>query len=177
MVAVFLTTHMTVCADDPTELFEAMKQTLQSALLMLRILYSHGLWLSRKCARRVQHHMLRYLRGYKVCADMCAKIPVAGFGLKPKYHSMHHICMEIAFQLTSGAMLVLSPLAFNCEGNEDAVGRVCRVARRVSARTVNGAVFDRLMCKTKALIRKYMERTGPPGRRRTARSHGKRGKR
>ena len=49
---------------------------------------------------------------------------------------------------------MMSPLVFNCESNEDLIGKIARLARRCDARLVNARVFDRLMFKTKALLRK-----------------------
>ena len=140
--------------DDPDRLFTAIRQTLQSAIIFLDMLYSHGLWLRRTCAQRAVHHLMRMLRGYKVCSAEAFRLGFAGYGLKPKMHALHHLGEEINTQLRSGAARILSPVAFNCEANEDMVGRVCRLARRVSARRVNDRVFDRIFFKTKALIRR-----------------------
>ena len=150
----FLRTQMVATPEYPQRLLRAMVSILESAVTFYGVLYSHDLWLSRKCGQRVQHHLLRMLRGYKVCAEECCKLQLAGFGLKPKLHALHHICKDLEYQLRTKAPLVLSPLVYNCEGNEDAVGQVSRLARRVSARTVSSRVFDRIMFKTKALIRR-----------------------
>ena len=74
------------------------------------------------------------------------------FGTKPKFHGLHHVSQEMLHALRGGAEWILSPLAFSCESNEDMVGKVSRLARRVSARLVNKRVLDRLMFKSKALF-------------------------
>ena len=158
----YLSTHMAKAPDDPHRLLKAMTQSLESALVFFNVVNKHGLWLHRRCAQRAQHHLTRAIRGYKVCSAECLKLGIAGYGLKPKLHGLHHLSKELASQLRSRAPRVLSPLSFNCEANEDLVGRVSRLARKVSSRTVNHRVFDRLLCKTKALLRrKFVKMLAP----------------
>ena len=149
----FLRTCMRKKAGDPRRLFKALEQSLDSSIVFYQVLQSHMLWLQRPCARRAQHHLLRSLRGYKVCSEECLKLQLACFSLKPKLHACHHMSRDLSKQLSRHAPLVLSPLIYNCEANEDMVGRISRLARRVSARTVNHRVFDRLLYKSKALMR------------------------
>ena len=159
----FLTVQLKIAPGDPTKLLKAMKQTLDSSVVFFQVLYNHKLWLRRACAQRLQHHLLRMLRGFKVCAAECIRIQVRGFGLKPKLLGLMHLVKDLQTQIRTGAPLVLSPLAFNCEMNEDAVGLISRLARRVSARTVNTRVFDRIMFKSKALVRKKFAKRAQRG--------------
>ena len=136
------------------KLVRAITQSLESAVVFWNIMHTHGLWLERKCAQRLQHHLSRMLRAYKRAAFESHALSMSGFGLKPKLHALHHVGEELRVQLRTGAPLVLSPMAYNCESNEDAVGKVCRLSRKLSARLVNQRVFERIMVKTKTLIRK-----------------------
>ena len=131
----------------------ALQQTLASAVAFWSILHSHGLWLDRYCAQRLQHKLSTMLRGYKSCAQHCYSFRLAGFSLKPKLHGLHHLSVSLLRDLRGGAAQVMSPLVFNCESNEDLIGKVARLARRCDARLVNSRVFDRLMVKTKALLK------------------------
>ncbi|CAL1160839.1 unnamed protein product [Cladocopium goreaui] len=54
--------------------FKIIKETLQSVEVFFSILYSHGLWLSRKCGQRVLHHLMVMLKGYKRLAHESAKL-------------------------------------------------------------------------------------------------------
>ena len=154
----FLRVQIGPVDDSHKRLCSALEQTLQSAIIVWQILHTHRVWLNRPCAQRLEHHLLRALRGFKVAAAECHGLGLAGFGLKPKLHALHHVVKDVESQLNSGALRILNPLVFSCEGNEDMVGRISRLARRVSARCVNKRVFDRLMYKTKALIRKKFGR-------------------
>ena len=151
----FITCQMRASEDaHEHRLIKALSQSLSSAVEFWRILHSHSLWLSRECGQRAQHHLSCMLRGYKRCAYECHQLGFAGFGLKPKLHGLHHVSKDMLSQLRSGSPKILNPLIWSCESNEDMVGRVSRLARKVSARLVNHRVFDRIMFKSKALLRK-----------------------
>ena len=139
---------------DPGQIYLAMQQCLNSATVFFDLLHTHPLWLEPACARRAQHHLSVMLRGYKYCAAESHRKGVFAFGLKPKLHSLHHVNKDLLRQLRRKLPLILNPMIFSCEANEDAVGRLSRLARKVSARTCNARVFDGVMYKTKALLRK-----------------------
>ena len=82
-------------------------------------------------------------------------LQLAGFSLKPKFHCLKHLAYQLRKEIMSGKRFCLSPLAYNCEGNEDHVGRVCKLGRSVSTRTISKRVIERYFLKTKALIRRH----------------------
>ena len=137
---------------------KALHQTLASALTFFRIVHTHGVWLTRTCAQRAQHHLSVMLRGYKTCALAARNLELAAFGLKPKLHGLHHVSKELLSQLRTNCPRVLNPIIYSCESNEDAVGKIARLSRRVSARRVNSRVLDRIMFKTKALLKRKFPR-------------------
>ena len=153
----FINHQMSKAGDtrEQTLLFNAMTQTLSSALVFWDILHSHPLWLHRKCGQRLQHHLSRMIRGYKFCAAQTQTVGFNGFGLKPKLHGLHHLSKDLLIQLRTKARRILNPLCFSCESNEDEVGKVARLSRRVSSRLVNTRVFDRIFFKTRALLRRH----------------------
>ena len=134
------------------KLIQALTGTLQSSITFFEVLHSHKLWLPRHCAQRAQHALSTTIRGYMFCAVQAKSLQIRAFGIKPKFHGLHHVSQEMLHALRGGAEWILSPLAFSCESNEDMVGKVSRLARRVSARLVNKRVLDRLMFKSKALF-------------------------
>jgi hypothetical protein len=124
------------------------------------VLYSHGLWLQRKCARHVYKSGLTFLRGYKQLAALCEEMNIRGFKLRPKLHSFHHILFDLSDGLQSQAPLILSPMAFNCEANEDFIGRVSRLSRRVSQRLVSKRTLQLYSVTAKTVIRKHFKTRG-----------------
>ena len=79
------------------------------------------------------------------------------FGLKPKFHALHHILWDVREALRSPAPLLLNPAVFSCDGNEDTVGRLCSIALSVSTRTINLRVIQRYFLKKSAVVRRHRE--------------------
>lgn len=148
-------TLVRTCAvqQDHTFFFNILVETLESTETFFDVLYSHGLWLPNTCGQRVLHHLNTMLRGYKLLALECKRLNIVGFSLKPKLHCMRHIAHDMADQLKRGP-IILNVLAHSCEANEDTVGHVARLSRRVSARTVNDRVLDRVCIKMKTQWRR-----------------------
>lgn len=135
-------------------LMDAALETLEASTSLFRTLYGHHLWLERPCAQRCHHYLRVMLHGYKFMAKEAKLLGLVAFSLKPKFHALDHLCRDLSDQLATGAPLVLSPLAFACECNEDAVGKVSRLARRVSSTCVSLRVLERVSIKMKTLLRK-----------------------
>ena len=82
------------------------------------------------------------------------QVRVRGFVLKPKTHSLHHVAYSIKVQLQQGHALILNPEVGATEVNEDYIGRVSRLSRRVGVRLCDERVIQRVFLKTRALQRK-----------------------
>lgn len=139
---------------DHSQFFQVLLETLESVEVFFKLLYSHGLWLPPVCAQRALHHVTVMLRGYKWLSQEARRLNIVAYSLKPKLHAMRHIAGDIEKQLSRSSSQILNPLAFSCEANEDMVGHVARLSRRVSARTVNHRVFDRVCIRMKTLWRR-----------------------
>ena len=130
-------------------------ETLESAVVVFNVLHTHTLWLRRTCGRRVQHHLSVMLRGYKALAVEAHRLDWVAFGLKPKMHAMDHLNKELLRQLRQETPKLLNPMCYSCEANESVVGHVSRIARRVSSRTVSHCVLNRILARTKRVIKKF----------------------
>ena len=137
-----------------SSLLLTMAQTVEAMRGIFRILHSHGLFLSRSCASRLYVEIMRTLRGYRKLGKLALDMRIRAFILKPKCHSLHHIAHSIQTALEQGDPLVLSPEAESCEPNEDFIGRISRLSRRVGARCMDLRVFQRYFLKKRALHNK-----------------------
>ena len=131
-----------------------MARTIEAMLGIFRILHTHGLFLSRPCGSRLYVEIMRTLRGYRKLGKNALAMRIRAFILKPKCHSLHHIGYNLKLALQEGHDLVLSPEAESCEPNEDFIGRVSRLSRRVRARCMDLRVFQRYFYKKRALLNK-----------------------
>ena len=120
------------------------------------ILQTHGLLLQRACGQRLHQLSMKIAKSYHWLAKWwCRKLLVSAWSHNLMAWNTTHTNWERRF--LSCSELCLNPLAFNCEGNEDHVGRVCKPGRSVSTRSVSKRVHQRYFLKTRALIRRHQD--------------------
>ncbi|CAL1148055.1 unnamed protein product [Cladocopium goreaui] len=139
-----------------TQLLRHMLQLVESSLAV-RMVHTHRLWLERDCARRLYVKLMTVLRAYSVMAQSAMRLKIRAFVLKPKHHSLHHIAWFLKTELRKGAALIYNPQGYACEMNEDFVGRISRLSRRVGFRLCDKRVFERVFLKVTALLRRRKE--------------------
>lgn len=131
---------------------KTFKATAEQGLKAFDVMYSHGLWLPHVCAVALYSHLMFALRGYKKLARTTLDMGHSGFGLKPKFHAWHHLAWSIRRDIQGGAPFIMNPLVAGNEQNEDLVGRLSRLARKLSTRTVTKQVLSRYFFKKRALL-------------------------
>ena len=131
---------------------KAMSQTILGGLTYIGIMHSHGIWLPKCCGQIQLRAGFSFLRGYAWLAEHCTQNNVSGFRLRPKLHYFHHLLMETQEQISAGCEFSLSSVTFLCESNEDYIGRLSRVSRRVSSRTAGLRSVQRYLVKVRCLL-------------------------
>ena len=137
---------------DPShvELLTAMQETFQGALSFTGVYISHPVFLERSCAAWLLKSGMRLLKGYCYLAQRTLSEGRRLYALRPKVHYFHHSLRDLQLQLDRGDPAILNYNAvFNCEANEDFIGRVSRISRRVSPKIASRRTLDRylLACK------------------------------
>ena len=133
-----------------------LKHAVEHGLEVFRVLHNHGLWLERNCAKLLYGHLMLLLRSYKAMARACQEKQIAGFSLVPKFHAIHHVAVSIGTDIRSGAAMVLNPLYAGCEMNEDFVGRLSRLSRKLATKTLTRRVLQRHLFKKKAVTARHV---------------------
>ena len=146
---------------DPSEnqvtMLKSMLKLVEAFRASMKVLHGHNLWLSRRCARRLYVEIMRCLRGYQLVGSRCLSRGYRAFLQKPKNHALHHIAWCLRVGLASGAPYVLNPECFSCEPDEDFIGRVSRLSRKVDVRKQGLRVFGRLFLKVKAVHKRFLK--------------------
>ena len=137
-----------------TGMLRRMQQLCQSYRAIFRSLHFHGLWMERSCARRLYVEIMRLLRGYQLVGSLCLQRTFRAFLQKPKNHALAHTAYHIRQQLAAGAPYIMNCEAYSCEQDEDFIGRVSRLSRKVDIRTQGKRVFNRIFLKFRALRRR-----------------------
>ena len=105
----------------------------QSMSRFMHLLLAGGLWLSQRESASGADAGLYFLKAYGKLARMCYEEGYCRYNLVPKLHSFHHVCLNLKAQSAEGHFS-LNPLAQCAFQDEDFVGRVSRLSRRVSPR-------------------------------------------
>ncbi|CAE7802398.1 unnamed protein product [Symbiodinium sp. CCMP2592] len=130
----------------------AMKQLVRGGLDYIGIMHSHGIWLPQSCARVKLDSGLTFARGYAYMASRLTAAGASGFRLRPKLHYFMHMLTELQQQLDSREPFLLNAGLWLCESNEDFVGRVARVSRRVHPQTAAVRCLQRYLVKVRFLL-------------------------
>ena len=155
----FLAHFVSVCLRDLRDeshvtLLRAVRETLTGGLNFVGIMHSHDLFLNPTCAAYMHSSGLTLLRGYVFLAHTAMSQSLRLFSLRPKLHYFAHTLWELQGQLESNDPHIMSPSIFNCESNEDLVGKIARLSRRVSPRMCSQRVLDRYQVLCHLLFRR-----------------------
>ena len=132
-----------------------MRETLFGALSYTGVYHSHGLFLELPCARFLLTSGYRLLRGYAYLANRCLRESRKLFALRPKLHYFHHTLWDLQLQIDAGHAHILNYSGlFNCEANEDFIGRCSRISRRVSPRLAALRTVQRYLVACKLIYRR-----------------------
>ena len=118
--------------DDETVL-TAMLQLVQGTLNFIGVMHSHNLWLPKSCTQFMMTQGLVALRSYSYCARVSMRMRKRLFCMRPKFHYWAHTVFELR-ESADSSRYTLNPCIYNCEQNEDFIGRVSRISRHVSTR-------------------------------------------
>lgn len=142
-----------ISADDvPTAVL--IQRTIGALLRFYDSMYKHGLFLPRSCAIAMYLDGCRFISGYCILAQSSVGHQKL-WAVKPKLHMCRHLLVEMRQALEAGSERVLSPLAWNCEQNEDSIGRLSRLSRRLDSRGMSARVLMCFLVKGQILHKRF----------------------
>lgn len=143
--------------EDHREVLESVLLAANSIEGWQSLVYNHGLWLNRHCAAVLYDHFHTFIAEYdKLAFWSLYSFRITTFAKKGKLHQMMHFKYEILEHLQDPSVKwILNPLAFACEANEDVVGRISRLSRRVSPQIPVKRKLQLYLMKSKAVYRRY----------------------
>ena len=92
-----------------------------------------GLWMRQAVAADSGEDGLYFLACYGKLARLSFEVRKCRYNMVPKLHCFHHVCLDL-IRKSSHLSYLLNPLAECTFQDEDFVGRVARLSRRVSPR-------------------------------------------
>lgn len=145
---------------DHKALLTCMLQLCQGTLNFIGIMHSHDMWLPRSCADFMMKCGLQSLRAYAYCARQCIDMKLRLFCMRPKFHSWAHTVYELREKVQAGHEHVLNPAIYNCEQNEDFIGRISRISRHVSTRLTTYRTLQRYGVGFRGRLRRMVRKKG-----------------
>ena len=117
------------------EALSLIKSTSEAfSVSIFAFLNSHGLFYDKACAMTFYARLTRYINGHNLLANRMANQNWKLWAIKPKLHLAKHFAYENHSLLQARRPLFLNENSRNCEQNEDLVGRVSRLSRRMDIR-------------------------------------------
>ena len=143
--------------EDHKTILKQMIGAAQAGRDFQRIYYSHKLWLTKRCAGSLYRHLHAFLCHYNACAFLSMnQFQYTGFALTSKFHLLCHTKLDILILLRNpNVKWVPNPQLWGCEMNEDIVGKLSRLIRRVSARRASTRALELYLIKSKAVYRRF----------------------
>ena len=156
-----------ISVPDTQRLLSAMLQTIDGGLTFTGMLQSHNIFMSAYCGRLMHQSGLRVLRGYTFLAARSIQQGTHLYALRPKLHYCHHLLIDLERQINGNQSHdgnqghdgnqspVLNPGLWNCESNEDWIGKVSRLSRKVSPRLISLRTIQRYLVAIRLTLKKH----------------------
>ncbi len=100
-----------------------------------RSLYAGDVWLKNDLAKTLADALIQFIRTYLALAKASYDLGVNHFSLIPKIHALHEVQFEMVRQCALGGW-VLNPIVETCSVDEDLIGRVANLTRKVSPQLI-----------------------------------------
>ena len=130
-------------------LLQVMESAGTAIGMCMRAMLNANLWMDLDETNLVAQSGLHFLQCYGKLASICHARSLCKFNLTPKLHCWHHICGNLLQLAKKKIPFTLNPLAESCFSDEDFVGRVSRISRRVSPRPLNQRTLERYLAMTR----------------------------
>ena len=108
----------------------------------LRLLYWQGLWMQPSIARTIARCGFGFLETFNKLATMALARNLPRFQVIPKSHMWAHVVHTLRAEAASEE-LVLNPISFSCQQDEDFVGRVCALSRVCHPATLHARTLQK----------------------------------
>ena len=140
---------------------EVMRGTCEVATDFYDMVVKHNMFVSRNCGSAMVEAGQSFINGYVFLAQLAFSWKWCLFAIKPKLHFKRHIVEELERQLGTQSQLILNPIVWDCSQNEDFIGRLCRLGRKLDHRIMGPRLLENYLIKAGILYDRIMKkRTG-----------------
>ena len=131
-----------------TQILHHILQAASSGVQFFQLLHRGELWLPRATMQEVGMHAAEFTGAFSVLAALCHAKGLPRYHLVPSLHAFHHFWIDSKRATADPEVQhCLTPNVANCEANEDFVGKIARLSRKVHARSTAHRTIERYLVK------------------------------
>lgn len=93
-----------------------------------------------------------FLRSYAKLAEICLREGACLYNMQPKLHYFKHILLTLDWQIEMEHERILNPVADVTYMDEDYIGRVSRLSRRVHQSQVHKRTLERVLVAARGAL-------------------------
>ncbi|CAE7621704.1 unnamed protein product [Symbiodinium sp. CCMP2592] len=131
-----------------SRMLQVMSSASEAVGCFMRELLRAPLWLSPEQAQRAGEASLHFLQCYAKLVHIFYTKGECKYNLVPKLHNMHHLSLGLLDSASKGQSAT-NPLSYACFQDEDFIGRVSRLSRRISPKLLVRRTVERYLIATK----------------------------
>ena len=136
---------------------ESMLEACEAGLRFFHLMHRNGIWHNRELTHEMGLCAAKFTSSFSRLAQLCHGRQLPRFHLVPSLHAMHHFFLDSKHFLERRPRQTycLSAAVSGCEADEDFVGKVARLTRKVHARSTAQRTLERycvkMWCETQNL--------------------------
>ena len=142
-----LARHADAVASD--RLLQIMQEGSRAIGVCMRTMLQAGLWMSLDETSLVGDSAQHFVKCYGKLATICYGRNLCLYNLTPKLHCFHHIALRLLQHSQKQLPFSMNPLAESCFSDEDFIGRISRLSRRVAPRRQSLRTIQRYLASTR----------------------------
>ena len=131
-----------------SRMLQIMSSASEAMGFFMRELLGAPLWLSVEQAHRAGQASLHFLQCYAKLVEIFYQKKDCKYNLVPKLHNMHHLSLGLLGSAFKGNKAI-NPISYCCFQDEDFIGRVSRLSRRISPKLLVRRTMERYLIATR----------------------------
>ena len=130
-------------------ILEKILNACGGGLNFFQIIHRNGIWLSQEKTRDLKASAIGLTSSFSALASTCQAQQMPRYHLVPSLHAMHHFYIDAKrfLEMRPRPKFSYSPGVLNCEADEDFVGKVARLTRKVHALSTTQRTLERYCVK------------------------------
>lgn len=129
--------------------------TTRLAISFYKWLHQHGLFVGWSCGAVFYEKGQSMVNGYLWMAKWAFDNQMCLYGIKPKLHFLQHMLHEVKGQLDQQCNLISNPIMNDCSQNEDLIGRICKMSKKIDIRVMTKRSLEFYLVKASILLKRF----------------------